>query len=104
MGVEQAACARKRRSIARHYHVIESAMGQPEGYRDDVFSSRREAETSARERAEWLAVIAGLHVEPLLGGSRFLITTRRSQDAGRLIEVEECAESDCLERTYGSME
>ena len=88
---------------SRHFHVIENAIGDPLGYRDDVFSSRRQAEATARTRAEWLAAVAGLQVEALAGSGRWLVTTRRAGDPGRLIEVEACEDAGCLERDYDSL-
>jgi hypothetical protein len=93
---------RARRRLVRHYHVIDNRIGDPLGYRDDVFSSRREAETAARSRAEWLAM-GDLQVEALTGSGRYLITTRRAGDPGRLIEVEACEDTGCLERDYDSL-
>jgi hypothetical protein len=66
----------------RHYHVIENAVGEPHGYRDDVFRNRRRALIAAKERAEWLAAVAGLRVESLVGTGRYFITTGRPSDAG----------------------
>jgi hypothetical protein len=91
-----------KRHAVRHYHVLENTLGNPSGYRDDVFPTRREAQAVARARAEWLAVVAGLHVEALTGSGRYLITTRRPQDPGRLIEVETCEDGACLESAYRS--
>ena len=91
------------RRLTRHYHVIENAVGEPQGYRDDVFRSRRGALMAAKERAEWLAAVAGLSVESLVGTGRYFITTGRPDDAGRLIAVEHCDESECLAASYGSM-
>jgi hypothetical protein len=87
----------------RHYHVIENTIGKPLGYRDDVFPSRRRAEAQARSRAQWMAAMAGLDVEALTGSGRYLVTTRRSQDPGRLIEVEACDDRECFEVAYGPM-
>jgi hypothetical protein len=87
----------------RHYHVIENAVGEPHGYRDDVFRNRRRALIAAKERAEWLAAVAGLRVESLVGTGRYFITTGRPSDAGRLIAVEDCDEADCLAAGSGSM-
>jgi hypothetical protein len=91
------------RRPARHYHVIENRIGDPLGYRDDVFATRRQAAATARTRAEWLALVAGLHVEALSGSDRYLVTTRRAGDAGHLIEVEVCDEDGCLEAVYDSL-
>jgi hypothetical protein len=91
------------RRVRRHYHVIENAIGDPQGYRDDVFPSRRQAEGTARTRAEWLALVAGLQVEALSGSGRYLVTTRRAGDPGRLIEVEACTDAGCLEADYDSI-
>jgi hypothetical protein len=90
------------RRAARHYHVLENAIGDPLGYRDDVFASRRQAEATARTRAQWLA-LAGLHIEALSGSGRWLITTRRAGDPGRLLEVEACEDAGCLEANYDSV-
>jgi hypothetical protein len=87
----------------RHYHVIENTIGKPLSYRDDVFPSRRLAEAQARSRAEWMAAMAGLSVEALSGSGRYLVTTRRPQDPGRLIEVEACDDRECFEAAYGPM-
>jgi len=78
----------------RHYHVIENAVGEHEGYRDEMFRSRRRALTAAKTRAEWLSAVAGLRVESLVGMGRYFITTGRPGDAGRLISVEDCDEAD----------
>jgi hypothetical protein len=51
---------------------------------------------SAKTRAEWLAALSGLRVEPLVGLGRFLVTSGRPQDVGRLIWVERCDEAECL--------
>jgi hypothetical protein len=88
------------RKAARHYHVIENRIGDPLGYHDDVFPSRRQAQQQARTRAEWLALVAGLQVEALSGSGRYLVTTRRAGDPGRLIEVEACEDASCLEADY----
>jgi hypothetical protein len=88
----------------RHYHVIENTIGKPLGYRDDVFPSRRLAEAQARTRAEWMAAMAGLSVEALTGSGRYLITTHRPQDPGRLIEVEACDDRECMEAACGPMD
>jgi len=87
----------------RHYHVIESRIGDPLGYRDDVFATRRLAAATARTRAEWLALMGGLQVEALSGSGRYLVTTRRAGDPGRLIEVESCEDAGCLEADYDAM-
>jgi hypothetical protein len=92
--------ARRSRS---HYHVIENRIGDPLGYRDDVFATRRQAAATARTRAEWLALVAGLQVQILSGSGRYLVTTRRAGDPGRLIEVESCEDVGCLEADCDSM-
>jgi hypothetical protein len=84
----------------RHYHVTENAVGEPEGYRDDVFRSRRRALMAARMRAEWLAAVVDVGVESLVGRGRYLITTGRPGDAGCLITVEECEDAECLTGGY----
>jgi hypothetical protein len=71
--------------LTRHYHVIENAVGEAHGYRDEVFPSRRRALMAAKERAGWLAAVAGLRVESLVGTGRYFITTGRPGDAGRLM-------------------
>ncbi|PZR87510.1 MAG: hypothetical protein DLM67_21915 [Candidatus Nephthysia bennettiae] len=65
--------------------------------RDELFRSRREALNSTRARAEWLRTVVGLKVEPLGAAGRYLITSGRRTDAGRMIEIEECDEPLCLE-------
>jgi hypothetical protein len=90
-----------------HFHVIESAVGDPQGYRDDLFRTRRRALELARSRAHWLAAIAGCRVETLLGPpGRYLVTTGRPHDTGRMISVEQCDDAGCLEgaqdSTWGS--
>jgi hypothetical protein len=80
----------------RHYHVIENSVGEPQGFRDEMFRSRRRALAAARTRAEWLSAVAGLRVESLVGSGRYFITTGRPGDAGRLISVEDCTEAACL--------
>jgi hypothetical protein len=87
----------------RHYHLIDYAVGEPLSYREEVFLRRREAEQAARERAEWLAALRGLQVRPLMGATRYLITSGRPGDAGRTIEIEECEADECLEVSYGPM-
>ncbi|MBJ7598635.1 hypothetical protein [Candidatus Nephthysia bennettiae] len=92
------------RESSPHYHVIENAVGNPHGYRDDLFRSRRRAVEAARTRAHWLAAVAGCRVETLLGPvGRYLVTTGRSHDAGRMIAVEDCDDPACLEVSYNSM-
>jgi hypothetical protein len=86
-----------------HYHVVETAVGDPNGYRDDLFRSRRRALVEAKSRAHWRAALAGCRVEALLGPpGRYLVTTGRPNDAGRLIAVEDCDDPDCLEVTCKS--
>jgi hypothetical protein len=81
-----------------HYHVVESALGDPNGYRDDVFRSRRQAVEVARTRAHWLAAMAGCRVETLFGPpGRYLVTTGSPHDPGRMIGVEDCDDFACLE-------
>jgi hypothetical protein len=82
---------------ARHYHLVDNRFGDPHGYRDEVFPSRRIAEAAARARAQWLAMVDGLRVEALSGRGRYLVTTGLSRDPGRMIEVEVCDEVECLE-------
>ena len=81
---------------AHHHHVIESAIGDPQSYRDEPFRSRRRALEVARDRANWLNTVAGCRVDSLGGASaRYLITTGRPHDAGRMIVVEECYDRQC---------
>ena len=80
-----------------HYHLIENQVGNPQEYRDEVFTSRRSAMAAARGRAQWLAATAGARVVALAGGGRYLVTTGHPRDAGRIIEVEECDEAGCFE-------
>lgn len=47
---------------------------------------------------DWLAALAGLRIVPLAGTGRYLLTTGRRGDPGRIIEIEECGETECLER------
>jgi hypothetical protein len=51
-----------------------------------------------------LAAVAGGRVEPLLGPpGRYLVTSGRPRDAGRMILVDECEDAECLEVGYDSM-
>jgi hypothetical protein len=86
------------RSGSRHYHLIDSELGNPNAYRDEVFSTRSHALSVAKDRVDWLAALAGLRIVPLAGRGRYLLTTGRRRDPGRIIEVEECGEAECLER------
>jgi hypothetical protein len=89
---------------SRHYHLTENSVGDPPGYRDDLYSNRRLALEAARARAEWLAAVAGGRVETLLGpAGRYLVTSGRPRDAGRMILVDECDDAECLEVSYDSM-
>lgn len=80
-----------------HYHLVDSAVGDPRSFRDELFRSRRRALAAARARADWLNLVVGLRVEPLGGSGRYLITSGHAGDAGRMIEIEECDEPLCLE-------
>lgn len=82
-------------SRAHHHHVIESAIGDPQSYRDEPFRSRRRALEVARDRANWLTTVTGCRVDSVGAGARYLITTGRPQDAGRMIVVEECHDPQC---------
>jgi hypothetical protein len=75
--------------------VIESAIGDPQSYRDEPFRSRRRALEVARDRANWLNTVAGSRVDSLGAGERYLITTGRPHDAGRMIVVEGCYDPQC---------
>jgi hypothetical protein len=68
-----------------------------------MFRTRRAAVAAARERATWLAAVDSCRVEVVAGRDGYLVTTGRRQDAGRVIEVEECDEATCLEVDYGSV-
>jgi hypothetical protein len=92
-----------RRSFTRHYHLIDSELGNPNAYRDEIFPTRSQACSVAKDRVDWLAALVGLRIVPLAGTGRYLLTTGHRQDAGRIIEVEECGEAECLERKHGSM-
>jgi hypothetical protein len=41
-------------------------------------------------------------VDVLEGGTRYLVTTGRRHDSGRMIGVEKCDDPACLEAVYGS--
>jgi hypothetical protein len=87
-----------------HYHVIENSVGGPHGYRDDLFRSHRCALEAAKTRAQWLAAAADCRAETLLGpAGRYLVTTGRPHDAGRMIAVEKCDDEECLEVDYQSI-
>jgi hypothetical protein len=101
--METARSVRPLRLRARHYHLSDTTIGGPSGYRDDVFATRREALMAARERAQWLAALTGLRVQPLADPGRYLLTSGRVHDAGRIIELEECDDPDCLELAYDSV-
>ena len=92
----------RRPEEARHYHLSETRIGDPLGYRDEVFRNRRQAAAAARSRAEWLTAVADLQLVALTGSGRYLLTTRRIGDPGCLIEVEACEDFGCLDRGYGS--
>ena len=88
---------------ARHYHLTDTTIGGISGYRDDIFASRRQALEAARERADWLAAMTGWRVQPLADPGRYLLTTGRPHEAGRIIELEDCDDPECLEIAYGSV-
>jgi hypothetical protein len=88
---------------SRHYHLLDTSLGTNPGYREEVFRSRKAATATARDRASWLAAAGGCRVEPVAGRDGYLITTGHRQDAGRVIEVEECHEPACLERGQDSV-
>ena len=91
------------RSNTRHYHLIDSELGNPNAYRDEIFPTRSRARSVAKDRVDWLAALVGLTIVPLAGTGRYLLTTGRRQDPGRIIEVEGCGEAECLEREFGSL-
>lgn len=88
---------------SRHFHLIDSRIGHPRGYRDEIFPARQAAEAAARARAHWLAGVAGLRVERLAGRGRYLVTGGSPGDAGRIIEVEGCDDPECMQLDYGSI-
>lgn len=94
---------RSLRLRTRHYHLTDTTIGGPAGYRDDVFPRRRQALAAARERAQWLGALMGLKVQALADPGRYLLTTGRPHDPGRIIELEECDDRECLELEYGSI-
>jgi hypothetical protein len=101
--LRSAPSVRPLRLRTRHYHLTDTTIGGPAGYRDDVFPRRRQALAAARERAEWLGALMGLKVQPLVDPGRYLLTTGRAHDPGRIIELEECDDQECLELEYGSI-
>jgi hypothetical protein len=98
--MESARAVRPLRLRARHYHLSDTTIGGRSGYRDDVFPTRREAMAAARERAHWVAAMTGLKVQALDDPGRYLLTTGRAYDAGRIIELEDCEDPECLDLTY----
>lgn len=86
-----------------HYHLVDSAAGNQPEYAEEIFESPVEAGVAARERAVWLAELAGWQVHSITSGLGFLISSGRAHEAGRMIEVQECDDPGCLEATYGSM-
>jgi hypothetical protein len=101
--MESARSVRPLRLRARHYHLSDTTIGGHSGYRDDVFPTRRAALAAARERAQWLAALTGLKVQALDDPGRYLLTTGRAHDAGRIIELEDCDDPDCLDLAYDSV-
>jgi hypothetical protein len=101
--MESARSVRPLRLRARHYHLSDTTIGGHSGYRDDVFPTRRAALAAARERAQWLAALTGLKVQALDEPGRYLLTTGRAYDAGRIIELEDCDDPDCLDLAYDSV-
>ena len=90
--MELARSTRPLRLRARHFHLSSTTAGGTVCDRDEAFSTRTEAVAAAREHAEWLAATTGLRLQPLTKPECFLLTSGRPNDAGRIIEVEEC---DC---------
>ena len=78
-------------------------MGGQAGYRDETFGTWGEARVAARERATWLASLSGWRVHPVSGRAGFLISSGRAHEAGRMIEVLDCDDPECLEMAYGPM-
>jgi hypothetical protein len=101
--MESARSVRPLRLRARHYHLSDTTIGGHSSYRDDVFTTRREALSAARERARWLAAVNGLKVQALADPGRYLLTTGRPHDAGRIIELEDCDDPDCIDLAYDSI-
>jgi hypothetical protein len=101
--MESARAVRPVRLRARHYHLSDTTIGGHSGYRDDVFPTRREAMAAARERAQWVAALTGLKVQALDDPGRYLLTTGRAHDAGRIIELEDCEDPECLDLAYDSV-
>lgn len=101
--MESARAVRPLRLRTRHYHLSDNTIGGHSSYRDDVFPTRREAMAAARERAQWVAALTGLKVQALDDPGRFLLTTGRAHDAGRIIELEDCDDPECLDLAYDSI-
>jgi hypothetical protein len=101
--MESARAVRPLRLRTRHYHLSDTTIGGHSGYRDDVFTTRREAMAAARERAQWIAALTGLEVQALDDPGRFLLTSGRAYDAGRIIELEDCDDPECLDLAYDSI-
>jgi hypothetical protein len=86
-----------------HYHLVDSTRGSQLGYHEEIFGVKSEAVAAARDRAVWLAGLSGWRMHSVTGRAGFLISSGRAQDAGRMIEVQECDDPACLEAAYGPM-
>lgn len=86
-----------------HYHLVDSSAGGHTRYREEIFETWTEARVAARERAVWLAGLSGWRVHPVAGKDGFLITSGRPYEAGRMIEVQDCDDPECLKRAYGPL-
>jgi hypothetical protein len=78
-------------------------MGGQSGFREEIFGRFSEASVAAQERAVWLAGLYGWRVHPVTGRTGFLISSGRADEAGRMIEVQDCDDPQCLETAYGPM-
>jgi hypothetical protein len=86
-----------------HYHLVDSTRAGQVGYHEEIFGSSGEALAAARDRAVWLADLSGWRVHSVTSRDGFLITSGRAHEAGRMIEVQECDDPECLEAAYGPM-
>ena len=88
--MELARSTRPLRLRARHFHLTSTTAGGSFCDRDEIFATWQEAVAAARERAEGLAATTGLRLLALTDPECFLLTSGRPNEAGRMIEVEEC--------------
>ena len=85
----------------RHYHVVENTPGYlPDSDDPAIFTSRRAAERYASSLAQELRTMYLDHGEPyhLSGSARngIIYGERDEADLGRVIEIIDCVEPDCL--------